>query len=72
MNLNKELILISDPISSAQIFSDVSADNDVIWSVKTKNRQCHFKFCAICGHMLRNVVKTLNDHYAAQHQNING
>ena len=72
MNNKKDFTLISDPNSSAQIFRAVSAVKDEIWTVKTKNRQLHFKFCAICGHMLRNVSKTLTDHYAAQHKNING
>ena len=68
MDLKKELVLISDTNSSTQIFR-ILTNKDETWTVKTKNRQRHFKFCSICGHMLRNEVKALTDHFTAQHKN---
>ena len=69
MYLQKDLVLISNANSSTQIFRIDLTNEDETWTVKTKNRLRNFKFCSICGHMLRNQGSILVSHFAAQHKN---
>ncbi|MFN9909405.1 MAG: hypothetical protein ACK56F_25360, partial [bacterium] len=65
--------LLSDVNSSASIIKSSSTKQKVILTEISKNNKTinYFKFCAICGHKLRSGIRSLNSHFAAQHQ-ING